>query len=169
MLRRLRERLLRATVWAPGVIHDGERDDQMYRRLLLPVFDVVMVGVGFIIARHTVPSLVSEWSDWFVSFLSVAFVVSGSLAFVGVIIPRFVILELVAKTLLMMCMVVYPATLLSRAGINDAASLLAAVSLFALIIIPMGRIIALFPKIRRRHRARVETREIPLPGGGSAE
>ena len=90
------ERFKRATVWHP-INTDPADDDRWTVRVWLPLYDVLAILGGYIAFVICSPLLNRLFPDWIVDGAAVAFGIAGAVTLVGVVLPRYWLLEAAGK------------------------------------------------------------------------
>ena len=110
--------LWRATIWAPGAIPLDEDKYGSLKRFLLPYIDVVLFLSGLSAVRYGAPSLSEFVPTGVTEAFGVLFIGATVMAFLGVVFPSLLPLELAAKLTLFALSVAYLVALflLTQAG-----------------------------------------------------
>jgi hypothetical protein len=90
------ERFKRSTVWHP-INTDPEDEDRSGPRFWFPVYDLIAFALGIYAFALGSPLLNRLFPNWFTDAMGIVFMTTSVLCFVGVVFPRFSLLELIGK------------------------------------------------------------------------
>lgn len=118
-VRRLPERVARASIWAPGAIPVHERKWAVpLKRVALPVYDVLLVIAGYVGIHSGIPSLDRLLPPPVSITLAIILAVAAGAALLGIAFPRFWKLETAAKVAVIGLLGLYFAAVVTVGGAN---------------------------------------------------
>lgn len=133
------QRLLLATVWAPGALREEDQRIRHLLRVFLPLTDLGYIYFGVVGAVNGLASVERATSGQWQRGWSIVLAVSGLMALIGVAFPRLVSLEMVGKALMIGGISTYLSIMVIR-GASEANVTAIAGLLFGLVYLPMWRI-----------------------------
>ena len=96
----LLQRVYHQTIWHPDAVPDAEFKYRNLRRVWLPLFDALSVGIGFLVVRYGSTLLNEMFPALVVDVAGSIFTLAATLARVGVVVPRLVLAEVVGKVVM---------------------------------------------------------------------
>lgn len=143
------------TIWAPDAIpaHEGELARDL-KRVVLPLFDVVIVIMGLVALNSGMPSFDIVYNLHLSEIAANVLLAAGLLAATGVTFPRLWLAEAIGKIVIVTILGGYAAALwvLSAQGVGSREFIAAALS--GIIILPMWNLVRLGRERTRRLVAR---------------
>lgn len=138
-LRRAWGRFISKTIWAPGAQPLGEKNYHLVAQVDLPAYDLLIGVFAVYGVIFTIPAIEIVWGVYFVHLVTSVIIVSVSVALVALIF-RLHRLEVWSKVVLILTLIIYPASTATLAlnSVGNRESL--AFLLFALIVTPAGRV-----------------------------
>lgn len=94
------QRVYRQTVWHPDAVPDAEFKYRNLRRVWLPLFDALSVGIGFLAVQYGSTLLNNMFPAFVVDMSGSIFTLAATLALVGVVFPRLFLAEIVGKVVM---------------------------------------------------------------------
>lgn len=160
-------RLLGPPVWARGGVPPHMKDEQLDVRVLLPIFDVGLIVLGFYGAHNTVPALDEVYDPYIVDAFAYALSAVAAIDLFAVSFPRLEWIELFAKLALIGTLAVYPAILLWTALFDGIEGrFFAGIGLGLLGLIPLRRVLQLIMRIWRHRTGTEPTGPLSVVGHG---
>lgn len=101
------KRLWHASIWAPGGIPVEEWKYRNLKRVVLPIFDLLVILAGFYGAKYGVPAVEEFYPASMIDTVSHTFATVGLLCLVAVAFPRLWLMEVVAKSLVIGLLAAY--------------------------------------------------------------
>lgn len=112
------DRFKRATVWHP--INTDPADDHRHGpRFWYPGYDLIAMALGGYALWLGSPLLNQLFPDWAVTVLGVVILVSATFAFVGVVFPRWFIIELAGKLGIVFMLGGYAGTVAAMSEVDE--------------------------------------------------
>lgn len=105
-------RVWAASVWHPDAITPEEWKYRNLKRVWLPLFDVIIITLGYVAALQGTPIMNRLFDHTVVDGIGIGLLVTGLVCLVGVAFPRLVGLEVAAKSLFAGAQVIYAGTIL---------------------------------------------------------
>lgn len=143
------------TIWAPGAIpaHEGELAQDL-KRVVLPIFDAVIVIIGLVAIDSGMPSFDILYNIHLSDLTSHALLIAGIAAGAGVSFPRLWLAEAIGKIVIVTILGGYAAALwvLAAQGIGSRGFVAAALT--GIVILPLWNLVRLGRERRRRHASR---------------
>ena len=96
----LLQRVYRQTIWHPDAVPDAEFKYRNLRRVWLPLFDALSVGIGFLAVQYGSTLLNNMFPAFVVDMAGSIFTLAATLALVGVVFPRLFLAEIVGKVVM---------------------------------------------------------------------
>ena len=96
----LLQRVYHQTIWHPDAVPDAEFKYRNLRRVWLPLFDALSVGIGFLVVRYGSTLLNEMFPALVVDVAGSIFTLAATLALVGVVFPRLFLAEIVGKVVM---------------------------------------------------------------------
>ena len=96
----LLQRVYRQTIWHPEAVPDAEFKYRNLRRVWLPLFDALSVGIGFLAVQYGSTLLNNMFPAFVVDMAGSSFTLAATLALVGVVFPRLFLAEIVGKVVM---------------------------------------------------------------------
>jgi hypothetical protein len=150
----LRRRLLKNTIWAADAIPPDEWKYRGFKRVLLPVYDVLLILVGVGAETLGVPAVGEFFSAVVIDIVAIAFALAGFLCLVGVSFPKMWALEAAAKSVCLGLLSAYVTTLLVLTADGDPARGVVTIIATAMMLVPIYRLSLLGAERRARHFVR---------------
>ena len=94
------QRVYRQTIWHPDAVPDAEFKYRNLRRVWLPLFDALSVGIGFLAVQYGSTLLNNMFPAFVVDMAGSIFTLAATLALVGVVFPRLFLAEIVGKVVM---------------------------------------------------------------------
>ena len=94
------QRVYRQTIWHPDAIPDAEFKYRNLRRVWLPLFDALSVGIGFLAVQYGSTLLNNMFPVVVVDMAGSSFTLAATLALVGAVFPRLFLAEIVGKVVM---------------------------------------------------------------------
>ncbi len=166
-IRAIWRRLLSTTVWGPGAIPAREKDYQLLTRLVFPFVDLLIVAMGVLGAVFHVPALDKGFDAGLVDLISYTLAATGFICFIAISFPRLYLVELVAKQILIVALVLYPGIVLAAAINGETGGFVASLGMLAVVPFLIWRFGFLGVQMYKKHRLKAKIRKI-LTGCGGA-
>lgn len=151
--RRLRDLFfaLRAhTVWDPDAIPSEEFKYRNLKRMWLPVFDAVVMLMGYLAFLHGSPILNRMFPGWLVDVSGIALLTASAVALVGVVTPRLYMMEIAAKVIMLSLLGTYSVIIWTSFFQGEVQSGFVAAELMLPILFPLFRLQILGEEIKQR-------------------
>jgi hypothetical protein len=145
------ERLKRETVWHP-INTDPTDDDRSGPRFWFPTYDMIAFALGISALFVGSPLLNSLFPAWATTVLGTVLMIAAVLCFVGVVIPRFSIVELIGKLAIVFMLGGYAGTVAFRSKNDDNQFVVLVLVMAVWLLGP--RVTKLFLQVNRQWNAR---------------
>lgn len=145
-------RLWRESIWHPDAIPatEGSTSREM-KRIVLPIFDVLVMLMGFNAVRNGMPSFDQVYDPNVVHMASWVLLVSGFVAFVGLVFPRLWFLEAAGKLAMVSVLGGYAVAVWIAYVQGDGGRGFVAAALTGLVALPMWNL----ARLGRERAARI--------------
>ena len=159
--------LRRVSVWGPDAIPAREKDYQLLTRLVFPFVDLLIVAMGVLGAVFHVPALDKGFDAGLVDLISYTLAATGFICFIAISFPRLYLVEMVAKQVLIVALVLYPGIVLAAAMNGETGGFVAGLGMLAVVPFLIWRFCFLGVQMYKKHRLKAKIRKI-LTGCGGA-
>lgn len=139
------------TIWADGAIppNEGELAREL-KRVVLPLFDVVIVVMGLVAIDSGMPSFDILYNIHLSAIASHVLLTAGILAAAGVAFPRLWLAEALGKIVIVTIVGGYAAALWALAAQGVGSRAFIAAALTGLVLLPMWALVRLGRELTRR-------------------
>jgi hypothetical protein len=149
-MRRMFARIFQASIWAPGAIPPEEHKYRNLKRVILPIYDILIVIGGVSAWRYGVPAIQELFSMWITGIVSVVFTAAGVACFIGVAFPKLASLETAAKIVVIGMLTSYVTALALLLSEGDADRGFISVIAVMAMLLPLWRISLLSGERQKR-------------------
>ena len=146
------ERFKRATVWHP-INTDPEDDDRSGPRFWYPVYDLIAFALGSYALALGSPLLNRLFPTWFTNGMGMVLMSAAVICLVGVLFPRFNLLELIGKLAIVFMLGGYAGTVAFLSQTDEPNGFVVLVLIMAVWLLG-PRVTKLFIQVSRVRRAR---------------
>lgn len=154
--------LWRLTIWHPDAVPPGEGlASRELKRIVLPVFDVLVIVMGLNAVTYGMPSFDLVYSPVIASLAAWVLLGAGVLALVGIAFPRLWIAEAVGKLMMVGVLGGYAGALWVLLAQGQWARAFVAAGLTAIIVLPMWNL----ARLGRERQGRLTIRRLTETGG----
>lgn len=146
-------RLWRASIWHPDAIppEEGQASREL-KRFVLPIFDVLVIVMGFNAVRYGMPSFDLIYSEAVATVAAWVLLAAGVCALVGIAFPRLWVAETIGKIAMVAVLGGYAGALWALLMAGEWGRAFVAAGLTAIIVLPMWNL-ARLGRERQRRRA----------------